>query len=77
MKKVICCECNSVAVWQYAPITDRKDIYFCDEHVSRGCSCNVNYETGEELKDKLGRFLPCCEYNYNKKGFKINRVASS
>lgn len=70
----LCRECNELAVWMYMPSGERedKDRFFCEEHVSRGCSCNIDPKTGEEDKDEQGRFYPCCEYYYNDKGFSLN-----
>ena len=50
------------------PSEDPKRFY-CEEHVSRGCSCNFDFITGEEYKDEQGRSLPCCEYDWNDKGY--------
>lgn len=39
-KKHKCCKCNNTAVWEYSPgITNT--IFYCDEHVPRGCGCNI------------------------------------
>lgn len=59
--------CKKMAVWYYMP--GREEIYYCDEHVPRGCSCNINPDTDEEDKDELGRLLPCCEYDYSEEGY--------
>lgn len=37
-----CSECNKPAVWYYMPSSNGKR-YFCDDHVPRGCSCNLHY----------------------------------
>lgn len=74
--KVKCCECDQMAVWIYAPTTERNDIMFCEDHVPRGCSCVtldlVEYDLSEEQLtdydsegraiDDKGRLLPCVEY---------------
>lgn len=78
--KIICNKCNRIAVWHYAP-SDGKGNY-CDDCVPRGCSCNIIIEQFEmselpsplnlesiEAIDKFGRLFPCCEYDYNVKGF--------
>lgn len=54
------CKCGKPAVWLYMP----GDGQYCDDCVSRGCSCNIDYETGLEDTDELGRLLPCCEYGW-------------
>lgn len=53
-----CCECLNTATWCYLP-SDSKDMYFCEKHVPRGCSCQ------EDLNE------PCCEYINNIKGWQI------
>ena len=72
-----------MAVWAYMPASDRiqePDRYYCDNCISRGCSCNTmppencaikDLDSVEwvEQKDELGRLLPCCEYEYDVKGF--------
>lgn len=65
-----CCKCSSLAVWVYVPASERiqeKDRYYCDEHIERGCSCNViDFDDpnpdADQYRDELGRLLPCCEY---------------
>lgn len=54
MEKHKCCKCDEMAVWEYMPTTER-DRYYCDEHVPRGCYCNlydltIDEPTKEELK---------------------------
>ena len=70
---ISCCKCKENATWMYMPTggADEKerDRYYCDDCVSRGCSCNLDFDTGEELTDDMGRKLPCCEYNYSEDGF--------
>lgn len=69
MVKKSCCKCPELAVWYYMPMSDNHDIYFCDYHVKRGCSCNIDYITGKEDVDERGRLYPCCEYGYDETGF--------
>jgi hypothetical protein len=65
-----CVQCSAKAIWMYAPSTKPpRGIYYCDEHVARGCSCNIDPNTGVEDRDEQGRLYPCCEYLYNDKGF--------
>lgn len=65
MKK-LCDVCHAkMAVWCYMPSTGD----YCDDCVRRGCSCNIDPDTGIEDADEQGRFLPCCEYNYAEGGF--------
>lgn len=64
--KLKCNLCNKVAVWLYMP---RDNFQYCDVHVKRGCSCNINPDTGVEDVDDQGRYFPCCEYHYNENGF--------
>ena len=42
--------------------------YYCEDHVSRGCSCNMEEDGTQPLDDK-GREYPCCEYDYNQDGY--------
>lgn len=70
-----CYKCPKPAVWEYAPTTDRLDVFFCDDCVPRGCSCNViDFEDPDspEQTDEQGRLLPCCEYWYNSLGYPLN-----
>lgn len=61
-----CDKCSEPAVWWYMPSCH--DMYYCDDHVSRGCSCNVDPTTGVEDTDEQGRLLPCCEFGYSPGG---------
>ena len=65
MSTIAKCKCSNVAVWWYTPGTDM----YCEDCVHRGCSCNINPETGKEDTDELGRLLPCCEYMYRAEGW--------
>lgn len=70
--KHLCCRCPKLAIWRSAPSShavQQKDRYFCDDHVSRGCSCNIHPDTMEEDRDELGRLYPCCDYLWDDKGF--------
>ena len=60
-----------MAVWMYMPSFEReeKDRYFCDNCISKGCSCNINPMTGVEDLDGNGNPYPCCEYLYDDRGF--------
>ena len=71
--KPLCVQCQTLAVWMYMPdCSYPRDIYFCDDHVPRGCSCNINPNTGEEDRDEQGRLYPCCEYMYDDRGFYLD-----
>ena len=61
--------CKIIAVWYYMPGKD--EIYYCDNHVPRGCSCNVDPDSYQENTDALGRLFPCCEYDYDLDGFNV------
>jgi hypothetical protein len=73
----ICCKCSNKAVWKYIPADERswqdKSRFYCEDHIGRGCSCNrknmSDLNDEEEFTDEQGRLLPCCEYDYNEKGF--------
>ena len=79
-----CYKCPQIAVWMYMPSNETRkehERYFCDNCISRGCSCNWlsdnecspiiddDGETFKEAKDEQGRLLPCCEYDYCEKGY--------
>jgi hypothetical protein len=64
--KTVCQNCPNIAVWWYMPSDGGGD--YCDECVPRGCSCNVDPNTGVEDVDDRGRFYPCCEYGYAEEG---------
>ena len=49
--KIKCEHCDAVAVWSYSP----GEGYACEEHVPRGCSCNIK-DTGE--LDDNGNLIP-------------------
>jgi len=71
VNKELCIKCKcKIAVWTYLPSED--DRYYCDDCVPRGCSCNIDPETGIEDTDGLGRLLPCCEYLYDEDGFSLD-----
>lgn len=64
-----CSLCIKDAEWHYAPSTKRRDLYFCDRCVPRGCSCNVvdlddNNTNAEQFRDAENRLLPCVEYDF-------------
>lgn len=63
----LCDKCNKIAVWDYVP----NSRYCCDDHVPRGCSCNID-ENGIEPVDEKGRLFPCCEWDYSEKGFRVH-----
>lgn len=68
--KVKCDKCHcKIAKWEYIP---RGWEYYCDDCVQRGCSCNIDDETGIEATDEHGRLLPCCEYGYSENGWTAN-----
>lgn len=66
ISKYKCHSCKEIAVWDYMP--SGVDLYYCDDCVPRGCSCQTD-DDGNDLKDDLGRLLPCCEYDYNIDGW--------
>lgn len=35
-----CSKCNNFAKWMYMPSEQDRDIFYCNKHVPRGCSCN-------------------------------------
>ena len=66
------CKCGKLAVWWYMPNTTYP--VYCDDCVKRGCSCNVDPDTGIEDMDEQGRLLPCCEWGYAEEGIDFNEV---
>ncbi len=75
--KIRCAKCNDLAIWFYAPSYDGKletNDYYCDGHVSRGCSCNVDIDTEIEELDESGRLMPCCEYDFSEAGYDDDRT---
>lgn len=79
-QKYNCYKCSKMAVWYYMPCSSGKvehESYICDDHIHRGCSCNIikfdpdpnKPEDFEQFKDEQGRLLPCCEYDYSEAGF--------
>jgi len=58
MKNYIpCIVCGEKADWSYMPGGED----YCEKHVPRGCTCNLEEDGSEELDDN-GRRFPCCEY---------------
>lgn len=79
-----CIKCNQLAIWYYVPWSKKKielEAYYCDDCISRGCSCNVisfnpnpdDPASYEQYKDEQERLLPCCEYDWDGDGFSLNR----
>ena len=71
--KHICYKCDQMAIWHYAPDDmppkPERERYYCDAHIRRGCSCNINPDSGVEDTDERGRYYPCCEYWFDDRGF--------
>lgn len=70
--KIKCCMCENIAVWFYMPGRtdgDIKNDFLCNDHIHRGCSCNIDPNTLVEDTDDKGRLLPCCEYDYDEEGY--------
>lgn len=61
--KHVCCECWQLATWYYDPCYDEKieqENYYCDNCVSRGCTCNQyciidwqEYHTGGLTQEEI------------------------
>lgn len=73
-----CATCGALATWNYGPIwygPDEPPHSFCDEHVPRGCSCNLtdpqDATSTEQDRDEQGRLLPCVEYDFDPDGFEV------
>jgi len=65
--KIKCYKCSNLATWQYMP--GDANWYSCDNCVSRGCSCQLDFDTDEPLLDDKGRELVCCEYDFSEFGY--------
>lgn len=64
--------CGKMAVWYYMPSDGRYAANeYCDDCIHRGCSCNIDPETGEEDRDEQGRLMPCCEFGYDENGIDL------
>lgn len=70
-----CFKCDKEAIWYYAP--GKEEDVACDDHVPRGCSCNLELKPGVkeidyglgnsdddyyEPVDEFGRKYPCIEW---------------
>lgn len=66
-----CWLCKRKALWHYSPSDNWKseERYRCGECVPRGCSCQIDSDTGEPARDKKDRELPCCEWTYLPNGY--------
>jgi hypothetical protein len=43
MKKFLC-KCKKIATWEFVPSsTNKRNPYYCEECVPRGCICNTEY----------------------------------
>jgi len=72
--KVRCDICHAkIATWEYMP---GGFVYYCDDCVPRGCSCNLLGDEDDdnriEATDEQGRLLPCCEFGYSQNGWTAN-----
>jgi hypothetical protein len=71
-----CWRCGAPAVWFYAPgYTGKRDWtrMSCDRCVARGCSCQWDRDRNAPRRDKRGKLLPCCEYDYAPEGWILDR----
>lgn len=76
MQKHPCYKCSAMAVWHYIPCDGEgndSNLYVCDEHIHRPCSCNAIYKdgeyTGEYELTPDGRDYPCIEYEFLATGY--------
>lgn len=69
-KKMMCQKpgCTAIATWLLLSGDDA----YCDEHVPRGCSCQISIDDGTPNRDDKGRLLPCVEYIFDEEGFDAN-----
>lgn len=63
-EKFSCIKCGSVATWYYIPCDhdedeeyDIKEDFFCDDCVSRGCSCNDESISFDNERDNIDELL--------------------
>lgn len=82
MNKILCKSCGKkTATWLYMPSCSSDFLdYLCDDCVPRGCLCNKepidsNWKNNdpnnwEETFDEKGRKFPCCEWSYEKRGWR-------
>lgn len=49
------------------------DDVYCDDHVPRGCACQMNDDDSMQLDDQ-DRELPCVEYDFDERGFYIKEL---
>jgi len=57
MDKIVelCYKCKNKAVWCYMPGKDSPSDYYCETHVPRGCSCQLDLKSGvKEILDQDG-----------------------
>lgn len=56
--KVLCSKCDKTATWWYAPYSPSKiqiNAFYCEDHISRGCSCQEALKPGvSEKYDEYG-----------------------
>jgi len=62
-----CIDCQEKAVWNLMSAGIGEERFYCEEHIKRGCSCNMG-EDGNQVLDEQGREFPCCEYDYFENG---------
>lgn len=41
MRNAKCCECDKMAVWINMAASREENLFYCDDHVPRGCTCNL------------------------------------
>ena len=61
-KMLKCSICNHKANWIRMSAREGEELFWCDDCVPRGCSCQED-EDGKQPLDEQGRQYPCCEYN--------------
>lgn len=47
--KKFACSCGKLAVWSYMPSAQSEYPHFCDDCVSRGCSCMEEYDDPKHM----------------------------
>lgn len=51
------CSCGKIATWLYMPTSNSENPFYCENCVSRGCSCN-EYSSVDEHYHPPGGILP-------------------
>lgn len=58
------CACGKLAAWHAAGLSDHW-AWYCEDCIefARGCSCQVDPETGKRFLDRQGRLAVCADFD--------------